>query len=111
MFDPKLVITRGKKVLEVRPRIRWGKGSAVLQILKTTEQSRRMLPVFIGDDTTDEDVFRILRHRGITIRVGKDKTTHAMHYIKNVGEVMQLLRSLIAFRTGRSSFQKGHKKG
>ena len=30
------------------------------------------LPVYIGDDTTDEDVFRYLRPLGIGIKVGAD---------------------------------------
>jgi trehalose-phosphatase len=101
-FDPTLIITHGKKVLEVRPHINWGKGNAVLQILKASQKHRSLLPVFIGDDTTDEDVFRMLQSKGINIRVGKDKTTYAAYYVKNVEEVLYLLQSLISLRTNRS---------
>ena len=59
-FDPTLRITRGKKVLEVRPQISWGKGNAVLKMLHTNKPQRRRVSVFIGDDTTDEDVFQAL---------------------------------------------------
>jgi trehalose-phosphatase len=88
--------------LEVRPHINWGKGNAVLQILKASQKHRSLLPVFIGDDTTDEDVFRMLQSKGINIRVGKDKTTYAAYYVKNVEEVLYLLQSLISLRTNRS---------
>jgi trehalose-phosphatase len=100
-FDPTLIITRGKKVLEVRPNTNWGKGTAVKQIL--SQKRGTFLSVFIGDDTTDEDVFRILHSKGINIRVGKEKATYAKYYVKNVREVMQLLDSILSFRTNRLS--------
>ena len=97
-FDPTLRITRGKKVLEVRPQISWGKGNAVLKMLHTNKPQRRRVSVFIGDDTTDEDVFRALRPMGITVRVGKSTSTNAQYYVKNVEAVMTVLRSIISLR-------------
>lgn len=102
-FDPRLILTPGKKVLEVRPQVKWGKGKAVLQVLKTSNLSGRPTAIFIGDDKTDEDVFRVLRFKGIMIRVGKERKTDAVYYVKDVGEVLQLLRSLITLRTSNSS--------
>jgi len=97
-FDPTLQITRGKKVLEVRPQISWGKGNAVLNMLHTDKPQRRRVSVFIGDDTTDEDVFRALRPMGITVRVGRSTSTNAQYYVKNVEAVMTVLRSIISLR-------------
>jgi trehalose 6-phosphate phosphatase len=109
-FDTSLIITRGKKVIEIRPSISWGKGDAVLQIMKTTKLPRRPLPLFIGDDTTDEDVFRALQSKGITMRVGKNTSTHARYYVKDVEEVLQLLHLLIGLRSNRSMRHRREKK-
>jgi trehalose 6-phosphate phosphatase len=53
--------------IEIRARGR-DKGDVVRWLLRTSP--RGTLPVYIGDDSTDEDAFRALGPRGITIRVG-----------------------------------------
>jgi trehalose-phosphatase len=97
-YDSSLIITRGKKVLEVRPPISWGKGNAVLEILKTAHGSKRQLPLFLGDDTTDEDVFQVLKKTGITIRVERSSKTVAQYYVRNVDDVLILLKLMIMVR-------------
>lgn len=99
IYDSSLIITRGKKVLEVRPPIAWGKGSAVIKILKVMKSNHPVLPLFIGDDMTDEDVFKVLGSKGITIRVGKDISSNAKYYVKNVEEVIEILKSVITLRS------------
>jgi len=90
----KIRITSGKKVFEVRPNVNWNKGQAVLWFLKKLAQGKKALPVYIGDDTTDEDAFKALKKRGLTIRVGKQKGSAAKYFIKNVDQVYKLLRIL-----------------
>ncbi|KAI3442975.1 L-ascorbate peroxidase [Psidium guajava] len=53
------------KVLEVRPVIDWDKGKAVMFLLESLGLSKRedVLPIYIGDDRTDEDAFKVLRER------------------------------------------------
>ncbi len=92
--NPALIVTRGKRVIEVRPPVRWGKGDAVFKILGEIESKRPVLPVFIGDDRTDEDAFRVLRTKGITVRVGRTNFTEAHYYVKNVGEVLKFLTKI-----------------
>jgi trehalose 6-phosphate phosphatase len=57
--------TRGKCVLELRPRLDWHKGKAVTYLLEALDLlAPDVLPLYIGDDVTDEDAFRALRARG-----------------------------------------------
>lgn len=54
-------LTKGKKVLELRPSIKWNKGNALLYLLDTLgfSGSTHVLPIYIGDDKTDEDAFKV----------------------------------------------------
>ena len=61
---------RGKKVLRLQPAIDWDKGHAVDWLLERLELDRQgVLPIYLGDDVTDEDAFRSLAGRGITVAV------------------------------------------
>src|SRR3954470_6604446 len=62
----------GKKVYELLPDIDWNKGKAVLWLLETLDlEGRNPLPIYIGDDRTDEDAFRALEKRGVAILVSE----------------------------------------
>ncbi|KAJ6814842.1 putative trehalose-phosphate phosphatase 6 [Iris pallida] len=63
---PKLKLTQGRKVLEIRPTIKWDKGKALEFLLESLgfADCNDILPVYIGDDRTDEDAFKVLRERG-----------------------------------------------
>ena len=65
-------LLKGKKVVEFLPNIEWNKGKAVLWILNTMglDWSERKI-FYLGDDTTDEDAFRILRTRGTSILIAE----------------------------------------
>ena len=67
-------IHAGKKVLELRPPVEWDKGKAALWLLRKQEilhGKGNVLPVYIGDDSTDEDAFIALKNKGITVFVGR----------------------------------------
>jgi alpha,alpha-trehalase len=69
---PELRKSRGKKIFELRPRMNWHKGKALLWILDALELGRSAaLPVYIGDDVTDEDGFKALADSGIGIVVAE----------------------------------------
>jgi alpha,alpha-trehalase len=54
-----------------------------------------VVPLFIGDDTTDEDAFRAVRRRGIGIAVGSDeRQTSARYALKDPDEVAKFLEDL-----------------
>jgi trehalose-phosphatase len=88
----------GKKVYELLPDIDWDKGKAVLWLLETLGLERgNTLPIYIGDDRTDEDAFRALEKRGVAILVSEQpKITAASYWLNNPEEVERFLRELIA---------------
>src|SRR5262249_52508444 len=66
-----LKITPGKMVLEIQPKRDWDKGKAVLYLLKALGLDRdQVVPVYVGDDITDEDAFRAVAGRGVGLLVG-----------------------------------------
>ncbi|MCR4325748.1 MAG: trehalose-phosphatase [Patescibacteria group bacterium] len=67
-------------VYNVRPKAGFDKGWAARFALAHVKG--KSLPIFIGDDETDEDAFRALKHkRGITISVGKRSKSAAKYYV------------------------------
>lgn len=80
----------GKMVVEVRPQIEWHKGYAVDWIRRNVLPSHA-LPIYVGDDATDEDAFSVLPD-GITIKVGRPGNTQAHYWLPDVPAVGQFLR-------------------
>jgi alpha,alpha-trehalose-phosphate synthase [UDP-forming]/trehalose-phosphatase len=80
-------VTSGRKVLEIRPLGIWNKGDAVNLIWKKFDRSR--FPIYIGDDVTDEDAFKVLKGEGISIAIGE--SLDADYYMKNQGELRRFL--------------------
>ncbi|MGB8388315.1 trehalose-phosphatase [Mycobacterium sp.] len=68
-----LRITNGRKVVELRPNIDWNKGTALAWISDRIKHSGRVVPIYIGDDLTDEDASDAIRFDGIAIVVRHDE--------------------------------------
>lgn len=84
------VARMGKKVVEVRPQIAWNKGHALKWICREVLRGCS-LPIYIGDDATDEDAFAAIPD-GITIKVGKEGCpTEAQYSLPDVSAVAQFL--------------------
>ncbi|KAK9713443.1 hypothetical protein RND81_06G027300 [Saponaria officinalis] len=68
---PKLRLTQGRKVLEIRPTIKWDKGKALEFLLESLGLANctDVFPVYIGDDRTDEDAFKGTRLRHSSFQV------------------------------------------
>lgn len=88
-----LVVSSGKRLWELRPRLAWGKGDAVRLIARGL--GRGALVLFVGDDRTDEEGFRRLGGRAVTVRVGPSACTAARFCLNGRGKMRELL-SLLA---------------
>src|SRR5207244_247128 len=86
----------GKKVYELLPDTDWNKGKAVLWLLETLDLARgKVLPIYIGDDRTDEDAFWTLKSRGIGILVSEQsQVTAANYWLRNPDEVERFLQKI-----------------
>lgn len=85
----------GKKVLELKPHIDWDKGKAVELICKQlSEATKAAAAIYIGDDVTDEDAFKII-DKGVGIMVGHHhEPTAATYFLEDVDEVHAFLKKL-----------------
>lgn len=94
----------GKKIYELQPRIDWDKGKAVLWLLEALDLHKTaVLPLYLGDDITDEDAFKALMNVGVGIVVGDDARRTIAHYaLKNPDEVQNFLQRLIASLQSKS---------
>ncbi len=91
---------RGKKVIEIRPALKWHKGMAVEWIMQALEQKDEItyMPIYLGDDITDEDAFRALPNNGIGILVGEHTSpSAACCQLPDVWEVQKLLNYLVSY--------------
>lgn len=92
-------VTEGKRVLEVHPAPRWTKGTAIRWFLTrrmASADNKRILPIYIGDDQTDEDAFEVLKPQGITVRVGSSsRVSQAGYTVKSSQEVQEFLQRIL----------------
>jgi trehalose 6-phosphate phosphatase len=95
----KIRITQGKKVYEIRPPVDWDKGKAIAWLIAKCKEVRGKsgaLPIYLGDDLTDEDGFKVIeRNNGISIFVGEESFhSIARYFLKSPEEVVQFLKML-----------------
>jgi len=102
---PYLRKSTGKKIFELQPNIDWNKGKALLWLLETLNLDRPDVePIYIGDDTTDEDAFAVLKHhKGIGIIVMEEpRPTAARYALRDTYDVQAFLKKLVKNRQGGS---------
>jgi alpha,alpha-trehalase len=87
---------RGKKVFELQPDTDWHKGRAVEWLLEHLDfADDDPLPLYLGDDVTDEDAFRTLYGRGLGIAVGGGaRQTSAEYALEDPRDVRRFLEIL-----------------
>ncbi len=78
---------------EILPRAIGDKGTAVQRELRRFRS--RALPVYVGDDASDEPAFAALPN-GVTIRVGRCALTHAKFQLRDPHQVRSFLERMEA---------------
>jgi len=101
--EARIKVTSGKKVWEVRPPIDWHKGKAVETIIKELKavlKCEQLLTIYLGDDTTDEDAFRVIhRPQGWSIFVGQENSSsNADYFLNSASEVLTFLSRLLELK-------------
>jgi alpha,alpha-trehalase len=93
-----LRVTNGRKVVELRPDIDWNKGTTLAWIREQIETSEKVLPIYIGDDLTDEDGFDAVKADGIGILVRHtedgDRASAARFTLENPERVREFLNRI-----------------
>jgi trehalose 6-phosphate phosphatase len=96
-----LRVTTGREVIELRPNIDWDKGKTlhwVLDYIRDNEGAGPLLPVYLGDDITDEDAFDAVGDDGVAILVRHsddgDRATAARYALDDPAEVREFTERL-----------------
>jgi trehalose 6-phosphate phosphatase len=95
-----LRVTTGREVIELRPNIDWDKGRTlrwVLDYIRDDEGAVPLLPIYLGDDITDEDAFDAIDD-GIAILVRHsddgDRATAARYALDDPDRVREFTERL-----------------
>lgn len=88
----RLRFIHGKMTFDLRPDLHWNKGHALGAIRKRLPGGWRA--VFVGDDATDEEAFRTLGARALTVRIGRVNASAAQFIIPRRRLVDRLLKAL-----------------
>ena len=96
-----LRVTTGREVIELRPDVDWDKGKTlrwVLDYIRDDEGSNSLLPIYLGDDITDEDAFDAVADDGIAILVRHsddgDRATAARYALDDPDRVREFTERL-----------------
>jgi trehalose 6-phosphate phosphatase len=88
--QPRLV--GGKCVFNLMPAVGVDKGVALKRLIQRTSASQAL---FIGDDITDEDAFRVKHRNLLTVRVGRNGDTGARSHVLRQADVLRVLEYLV----------------
>ena len=94
-----LKVMSGRKVIEIQPDVSWDKGKTLTSILERIDgDDAALLPIYVGDDLTDEDAFDAVRYDGIGISVVNaddgDRPTAAHFVVRGLDAVRTLIERL-----------------
>ncbi len=88
---PRPIRKGGKYVENLIPAQAPDKGTAMLHLMRCAGVLKGF---FVGDDVTDEDIFKLPGDHIFTVRVGVDYKTKARYFLQNQQEIPRLLHEL-----------------
>jgi trehalose 6-phosphate phosphatase len=99
-----LRVTTGREVIELRPDINWDKGKTLRWVIDhlhhagPQDGSPPLVPIYLGDDITDEDAFDAVRDDGVPIVVRHsedgDRATAALFALDSPARVSEFIERL-----------------
>lgn len=108
---PGLTTTHGRLVTELLPNVDWNKGRALLWLLDQLRSADSdVLPLYAGDDLTDEDALHAIRDTGVGIVVSSeehgDRLTWAHYSVdgpRSLGVLLRRIASLMGAAPARGT--------
>ncbi len=94
-----LRVTTGREVIELRPDLDWDKGKTLRWVMDHLgSQAGPLMPIYLGDDITDEDAFDAVRADGVPILVRHnddgDRATAALFALASPAQVVVFAHQL-----------------
>ena len=96
-LEPAIHLIKGRMIWEFLPSFVDKKGAATAKLL--TRAARQWLPIYAGDDESDEPAFAMLKH-GVTVHVGGSRHTAANFRLRDAEEVKDFLYRLQGIMPG-----------
>jgi trehalose-phosphatase len=90
-------VMSGRKNIEIIPPCDWNKGKIAIWLLDeyhAINPGCTLMPIFLGDDSTDETAFEALCVEGTTVFVGCHRPSSAQYYLRDVSQVYEFLSFL-----------------
>ena len=91
-LEPRPRLVAGKCIVSLVAVDAWHKGTALEALMA---ESRARSAIYVGDDVTDEDVFRVSRPDLLSVRVEPSADSAAGFFIPHSGDIGRLLDLLI----------------
>ncbi|HWT50487.1 MAG TPA: trehalose-phosphatase [Mycobacterium sp.] len=115
-----LRVTTGREVIELRPDMDWDKGKTLRWVMDHLRDaspepgSGPLVPIYVGDDITDEDAFDAVRQDGVPILVRHnedgDRATAALFALDSPARVAEFVERLARqLSNTRVNYQAVHK--
>ena len=102
-----IIVKEGRKAWEVRPAARWNKGTTIVWFYGKVlaHSSGKVLPIYLGGDSVDEDAFYSIKPLGIGVKMIEqaEEGSAASHFLRSPKEVLAFLKQVVS---AKHAFEK-----